>query len=90
MDRSELVQNLKAQIIEQLNLMDMTPEDIADDAQLFGEEIGLDSIDSFELIVLMEREYGVKITDPKEGRQILATVSAMADYIMEKSEKFNA
>jgi len=68
----------------------MTPEDIADDAQLFGEEIGLDSIDSFELIVLMEREYGVKITDPKEGRQILATVSAMADYIMEKSEKFNA
>lgn len=90
MDRSELVQNLKAQIIEQLNLMDMTPEDIADDAQLFGEEIGLDSIDSFELIVLMEREYGVKITDPKEGRQILATVSAMADYILEKSEKFNA
>lgn len=90
MDRSELIQNLKAQIIEQLNLMDMTPEDIADDAQLFGEEIGLDSIDSFELIVLMEREYGVKITDPKEGRQILATVEAMADYILEKSDKFKA
>ncbi|GAA0876383.1 phosphopantetheine-binding protein [Wandonia haliotis] len=90
MDRSELIQNLKAQIIEQLNLMDMTPADIADDAQLFGEEIGLDSIDSFELIVLMEREYGVKITDPKEGRQILATVEAMADYILEKSDKFKA
>lgn len=90
MDRSELIQNLKAQIIEQLNLMDMTPADIAEDAQLFGEEIGLDSIDSFELIVLMEREYGVKITDPKEGRQILATVEAMADYILEKSDKFKA
>ena len=90
MNRSELIQDLKAQIIEQLNLMEMKPEDIADDAQLFGEEIGLDSIDSFELIVLMEREYSVKITDPKEGRQILATVSAMADYIMEKSDKFKA
>jgi acyl carrier protein len=90
MDRSQLLHDLKAQIIEQLNLMEMKPEDIGDDAQLFGEEIGLDSIDSFELIVLMEREYGVKITDPKEGRKILATVSAMADYIMEHSEKFKS
>lgn len=87
MTKDELVANLKAQIIEQLNLMEMKPEDIGDDAQLFGEEIGLDSIDSFELIVLLEREYGVKITDPKEGRQILATVSSMADYILEKSTK---
>lgn len=90
MDRSQLLHDLKTQIIEQLNLMEMKPEDIGDDAQLFGEEIGLDSIDSFELIVLMEREYGVKITDPKEGRKILATVSAMADYIMEHSEKFKS
>ena len=87
MTKAELVANLKTQIIEQLNLMEMKPEDIGDDAQLFGEEIGLDSIDSFELIVLLEREYGVKITDPKEGRQILATVSSMADYILEKSTK---
>ena len=87
MTKGELVTKLKAQIIEQLNLMEMKPEDIGDDAQLFGEEIGLDSIDSFELIVLLEREYGVKITDPKEGRQILATVSSMADYILEKSTK---
>jgi acyl carrier protein len=87
MTKAELVASLKAQIIEQLNLMEMKPEDIGDDAQLFGEEIGLDSIDSFELIVLLEREYGVKITDPKEGRQILATVSSMADYILEKSTK---
>lgn len=85
MTKEELVHNLKAQIIEQLNLLEMKPEDIGDEAQLFGEEIGLDSIDSFELIVLMEREYGVKITDPKEGRIVLATVSSMADYILEKS-----
>jgi acyl carrier protein len=90
MDRSQLLHDLKAQIIEQLNLMEMKPEDIEDDAQLFGEEIGLDSIDSFELIVLMEREYGVKITDPKEGRKILSTVGDMADYIMAHSDKFKS
>ncbi len=72
---------LKEQIIEVLNLQDMQPADIADDAPLFGDGLGLDSIDSLELIVLLERNYGIKLEDPKESRNILSSVNAMAEYI---------
>ena len=79
--------NLKKQIIEVLNLEGMQPEDIADDAPLFGEGLGLDSIDALELIVLMEKNYGIKLHDAKEGKQILQSVSSMAAYI-EQHRKF--
>ena len=74
---------LKQQIIDYLNLLDCKPEDIQNDEPLFGPEgnLGLDSIDSVELIVLLEREYELKITDPKEGRKILIDVNTMYDYI---------
>ncbi|RYD99921.1 MAG: acyl carrier protein [Sphingobacteriales bacterium] len=72
---------LKEQIIEALNLQDMQPADIADDAPLFGDGLGLDSIDSLELIVLLERNYGIKLEDPKESRNILSSVNSMAEYI---------
>lgn len=72
---------LKEQIIETLNLQGMTPNDIDDNAPLFGDGLGLDSIDSLELMVLMERNYGIKIEDAKEGRNILGSIQAMADYI---------
>lgn len=72
---------LKQQIIDTLNLQGMTPGDIDDNAPLFGDGLGLDSIDSLELMVLMERNYGIKIEDAKEGRTILASIQAMADYI---------
>ena len=65
-----------------MNLLEITPENIKDDQVLFGEELGLDSIDSVELIVLLEREYGIKIQDPKEGRKVLVDVNTMADYII--------
>lgn len=83
MEKNELKQQLKVQIIEYLNLLDMTPEDIADDELLFGEELGLDSIDSLELVVLLEREYDIKIENATEGRKILVDVNTMADYILE-------
>ncbi len=76
-----LKQTLKEQIIEQLNLEEMTPEDIESDAPLFGDGLGLDSIDALELIVLMEREYNIKITDPKDGKEIFASIDTMAEYI---------
>jgi len=76
-----LKQTLKQQIIESLNLEGMKPEDIDDNAPLFGEGLGLDSIDSLELMVLMERNYGIKIEDAREGRTILTSVQSMADYI---------
>ena len=87
MEAAELKENLKKQIIQYLNLLDITPEEIKDDTPLFGEELGLDSIDSIELIVLLEREYGIKITNPAEGRKVLVDVEQMAAYILEHSEK---
>ena len=81
MENSALKERLKTQIIEHLNLTDLKPEDIKDDEELFGGGLGLDSIDSLELIVLLNREYGITIKDPKEGRKILVDVNTMVDYI---------
>jgi acyl carrier protein len=81
METIQLKQQLKKQIVEFLNLLSVKPEDIKDDEPLFGEGLGLDSIDSIELIVLLNREYGVVIEDPKEGRKVLVDINTMADYI---------
>ena len=81
METAELKQQLKAQIVQFLNLMSVKPEDIKDDEPLFGEGLGLDSIDSIELIVLLGREYGITIQDPKEGRKVLTDINTMAAYI---------
>ena len=81
METTQLKQQLKKQIIEFLNLTSVKPEDIKDDEPLFGEGLGLDSIDSIELIVLLSREYGIEIKDPKEGRKILVDINTMTAYI---------
>lgn len=78
---NELILKLKHEIIEVLNLEGVKPEDIDDKAPLFGEGLGLDSIDALELIVLLEKNYGIKISDPSEGKAIFASVETMADYI---------
>lgn len=80
MESTELKQALKKQIVDFLNLS-VKPEDIKDDEPLFGEGLGLDSIDSIELIVLLSREYGINIQDPKEGRKILVDINTIVDYI---------
>jgi acyl carrier protein len=87
METAELKQQLKKQIVEFLNLKTVNPDDIKDDEPLFGEGLGLDSIDSIELIVLLSREYGINIQDPKEGRKILVDVNTMADYIEKNRTK---
>jgi acyl carrier protein len=79
----ELIHTLKTEIISRLNLEGMTPEDIDENAPLFGPDLGLDSIDSIELIVMLEKNYGIKIEDPKVGRKVFDTVSSMAAYIRE-------
>ncbi|HQW86846.1 MAG TPA: phosphopantetheine-binding protein [Flavobacteriales bacterium] len=81
MDAQALKQQLKAQIIEQLNLEEVKVDDIGDDQVLFGEGLGLDSIDALELIVLLERHYGIKITDPKQGQTVFRSVNTMAEFI---------
>jgi acyl carrier protein len=76
-----LIAKLKTQIIEQLNLEGVSPEDISPDDSLFGEGLGLDSIDALELIVLLEKNYGLKIENPAEGKKIFATIRSIAEYI---------
>ena len=83
----QLIEQLKSQIIEALNFDDMTPADIDTDAPLFGEGLGLDSIDALELIMLMDREYGIKLADPKQGKAIFSSVRTMAEYIREHRTK---
>jgi len=87
METAELKYQLKGQIIKFLNLISVTPDDIKDDEPLFGEGLGLDSIDSLELIVLLDREYGIKITDPKDGRKVLVDINTMVAYIEQHRTK---
>jgi len=77
----ELIQNLKVQIIQALNLEDMDPSEIDENEPLFIEGLGLDSIDALELVVLLEKEYGIKIENMADGKDILRTVKSMAEFI---------
>ena len=80
----ELIEQLKSKIIEALNLEELTPEDIDPDAPLFGDAgLGLDSIDALELTLILERDYGLRISQ-EEGRQVFRSVRTMADYISSK------
>ena len=83
----ELINNIKLQIIEALNLEGMTPDQIDDNAPLFGDGLGLDSIDVLELIVLIERNYGIRLTSPAEGKAVFQSVAVMADYIAKNRKK---
>ena len=83
----ELILELKQKIIEALNLEEMTPEDIDADSPLFGEGLGLDSIDALELIVLMEKNYGIKLANPAEGKAIFKSIRTIAAYVSEHRKK---
>lgn len=76
-----LTLELKNQIIEVLNLDEVSPEDIDENAPLFGDGLGLDSIDALELIVLMEKDYGIKLANAAAGKEIFKSVRSMAEYI---------
>lgn len=84
---NELIDQLKSQIIEALNLEDMTAQDIDAEAPLFGDGLGLDSIDALELIVLLEREYGIKLTNPAEGKQIFKSIATIAEFVSKNRVK---
>jgi acyl carrier protein len=79
----ELIPLLKAQILERLIIEGMAPEDLDEDMPLFGEVTGLDSIDALELVVMLEKHYGIKITDAKVARKILFNVRTIAEYVYE-------
>jgi acyl carrier protein len=87
---NELINELKVKIIETLNLIDISPGDIIDDAQLIGGDLGLDSIDVLELVMMLEKDYGVKIDSRELGVKVFASVAALADYVHHyRSEKNN-
>ena len=83
----QLLSNLKSQIISTLKLTDLEPDEIDVDAPLIGEGLGLDSIDTLELLVLLEKEYGVTVPDINVGRKIFSSVRAMAEYIREEQKR---
>lgn len=84
---NELIQTLKEQIIDALNLEEITPADIENGAPLFGAGLGLDSIDALELIVILDRFYGIKLANPAEGKEIFKSISSIADYVAKNRTK---
>jgi len=81
-----LIAKLKNEIIEVLNLTEMTPESIDENEPLFVEGLGLDSIDALELIVLLERNYGLKLVTAEEGKTVLKSVRSMAEFIRKNNK----
>jgi acyl carrier protein len=82
-----LIAELKVKIIQTLGLMDVKPEDIKDDAQLVGGDTGIDSIDVLELVMMIEKDYGVKIESKELGAKVFASVRALSTYIFESRQQ---
>ena len=87
MANEQLILEVKEKVIKAVNLVDLNPEDIDEQAPIFGEGLGLDSIDALEFILLLERDYGIKLKNPAEGKQIFKSIATMADYIEKNRTK---
>ena len=79
----QLIQELKEHLIEELNLDEIAPEDIDAEAPLFGDGLGLDSIDALEIILILEKFYGIKLKNSAEAKPIFYSVKTLAEYIMQ-------
>lgn len=82
---SDLKDRIRNLIIEKLKLEDVKPEDISDDTPLFGEGLALDSIDALELVVALEKEFGIKVEDEEVGAKAFKNLSTLAEFINEKT-----
>lgn len=87
MNREQLIEQLKTQIIEQLNLQQVNPADINADDPLFNEGLGLDSIDALELIVLLQQKYAIKLANAEDGPKVFQSVATIADFILADKAK---
>lgn len=83
----ELILEFKKHLIEELNLEDLNPEDIDNDAPLFGEGLGLDSIDALEILLILERKYGIKLRNSADAKEIFKSVRTIAEYIRDNRQK---
>ena len=84
----QVINDLKLQIKEALNLEELSLEEFDENAPLFGDEgIGLDSIDVLEIIVLLEKNYGIRLANPKDGRAIVQSVKTIAEYVQANRKK---
>jgi len=84
---NSLIDELRTKIIDTLKLEDVTPEDMGEEDQLVGGELGLDSIDVLELVIMIEKDYAVKIDNKELGARVFANLKALAGYIAEKTPK---
>ncbi len=82
---STLVEELKVKLISILNLTDVKPEDFDEHAQLVGGELGIDSIDVLEMVVMVEKDYGITINNQEVGQKVFSTLANLAEYIEENS-----
>ena len=79
----QLLEELKKKIISALKLSDVTPEEMNIDEQLIGGSLGLDSIDTLELLVMLEKDYGVTVSDVNVGRTVFASIRSLAQYVQQ-------
>jgi len=86
----DLTEKLKVRLIEVLNMSDVTPDEIDENAQLVGGDLGIDSIDVLEMVVMVEKDYGVVINNKDIGEKVFSTLAALADYIRENSPKLSS
>ena len=83
-----LIAERKQKVVEALNLEELSAEEINENTPLFGADgLGLDSIDALELIVLLDKEYGIRLSDPKQGKEIFYSIATMAEYIQKHRTK---
>ena len=86
---TNLIDELRVKIIDTLNLEDIVPDDIGEDDQLIGGELGLDSIDVLELVMMIEKDYSVRIDNKELGAKVFASLRALTDYIQKKSPELS-
>ncbi|VGO12054.1 Acyl carrier protein [Pontiella desulfatans] len=84
---AEIREKLKVLLVDQLALEDVTPEEIEDDSELFGEGLGLDSLDAVEIVVMLQRNFNLEVKDMEKNREVFRTIGTLADYVYEKTEE---